>query len=29
MFESGEMEVVKNRRPITLLSVDYKIISIL
>jgi hypothetical protein len=29
MFKSGELEVVKNWRPITLLSVDYKIISIL
>ena len=29
MFKSGELEVVKNWRPITLLNVDYKIISIL
>ena len=29
MFKSGELEVVKNWRAITLLNVDYKIISIL
>lgn len=29
MFKSGELEVVKNWRPITLLNVDYTVISIL